>query len=243
MKDYWQKNWEIDVGSDLVEHHSSVPHGLAEDTLEMSSLAGAMARFARGNTSRPFVMVELGAGTGRWSLHAIKLGEFLGVPVRAIAVEAEPTHFRMMLDAFRVAGVDPAHHRLLFAATGARDGSSHFFTGAATEWFGQRLCDSWDSLPHPSNWGGTERAAIQPTEVMSLETILDGEGEVDLVDLDIQGSETEVLAAALEQSGDGWLSTTSLRGVTYLRAGIVNYLTTEADIDRLLATLRRLATA
>ena len=49
------------------------------------------------------------------------------------------------------------------------------------------------------------------------------------------------LAAALEASGDGWLSTTSLRGSTWLRAGIVNYLTTAADIDRLLATLRRLA--
>ncbi|MEI7743667.1 MAG: pyridoxal-dependent decarboxylase [Chloroflexota bacterium] len=49
------------------------------------------------------------------------------------------------------------------------------------------------------------------------------------------------LAAALETSGDGWLSTTTLGGATYLRAGVVNYLTTEADIDRLLATLRRLA--
>jgi aromatic-L-amino-acid decarboxylase len=49
------------------------------------------------------------------------------------------------------------------------------------------------------------------------------------------------LAAALEASGDGWLSTTSLRGRTWLRAGVVNYLTTEADIDRLLETLRRLA--
>jgi aromatic-L-amino-acid decarboxylase len=49
------------------------------------------------------------------------------------------------------------------------------------------------------------------------------------------------LAAALEESGDGWLSTTTLRGRTYLRAGVVNYLTGEADIDRLLATLRSLA--
>ncbi len=49
------------------------------------------------------------------------------------------------------------------------------------------------------------------------------------------------LAAALEQSGDGWLSTTTLQGGTYLRAGVVNYLTGEADIDRLLATLRSLA--
>lgn len=51
------------------------------------------------------------------------------------------------------------------------------------------------------------------------------------------------LAAALEASGDGWLSTTSLNGATYLRAGVVNYLTTEADIDRLLAMLRAMAAA
>jgi len=49
------------------------------------------------------------------------------------------------------------------------------------------------------------------------------------------------LQAVLEASGDGWLTTTRLRGATYLRAGIVNYLATEADIDRLLDSLRRLA--
>jgi glutamate/tyrosine decarboxylase-like PLP-dependent enzyme len=49
------------------------------------------------------------------------------------------------------------------------------------------------------------------------------------------------LQAALEADGDGWLTTTRLRGATWLRAGIVNYLATEDDIDRLLATLRRLA--
>lgn len=49
------------------------------------------------------------------------------------------------------------------------------------------------------------------------------------------------LQAALETSGDGWLTTTRLRGSTWLRAGIVNYLATEADIDRLLDLLRRSA--
>jgi glutamate/tyrosine decarboxylase-like PLP-dependent enzyme len=49
------------------------------------------------------------------------------------------------------------------------------------------------------------------------------------------------LQAALEASGDGWLTTTRLRGATWLRAGIVNYLSTEGDIDRLLGTLRALA--
>jgi glutamate/tyrosine decarboxylase-like PLP-dependent enzyme len=49
------------------------------------------------------------------------------------------------------------------------------------------------------------------------------------------------LQAALERSGDGWLSTTRLRGSTWLRAGIVNYLSTEADVDVLLERLRDLA--
>jgi aromatic-L-amino-acid/L-tryptophan decarboxylase len=51
----------------------------------------------------------------------------------------------------------------------------------------------------------------------------------------------DALQGALEADGDGWLSTTRLRGSTWLRAGIVNPHTTPADIDRLLATLRRLA--
>jgi glutamate/tyrosine decarboxylase-like PLP-dependent enzyme len=39
------------------------------------------------------------------------------------------------------------------------------------------------------------------------------------------------LQRALEVSGEGWVSTTRLRGSTWLRAGIVNYLSTEADVD------------
>ena len=49
------------------------------------------------------------------------------------------------------------------------------------------------------------------------------------------------LQLALEESGEGWLSTTTIRGRSCLRAGIVNYMTTRDDIDELLAILRRLA--
>ncbi len=49
------------------------------------------------------------------------------------------------------------------------------------------------------------------------------------------------LQLALEASGEGWLSTTRLRGATYLRAGILNSQSTRADVDALLVTLRRLA--
>jgi aromatic-L-amino-acid/L-tryptophan decarboxylase len=45
------------------------------------------------------------------------------------------------------------------------------------------------------------------------------------------------LQRALEVSGVGWLSTTTLHGRTWLRAGVINYLSTEADADRILDTL------
>ncbi len=51
----------------------------------------------------------------------------------------------------------------------------------------------------------------------------------------------DALQAALESSGDGWLSTTRLRGATWLRAGVMNPMTTPTDIDRLMATVRRCA--
>jgi glutamate/tyrosine decarboxylase-like PLP-dependent enzyme len=63
-------------------------------------------------------------------------------------------------------------------------------------------------------------------------------GAADGLDLD---AHQDRLQAALEASGDGWLSTTRLRGATWLRAGIVNYLATEADVDRVLERLREFA--
>lgn len=46
------------------------------------------------------------------------------------------------------------------------------------------------------------------------------------------------LQRALEMSERAWVSTTTLRGRTHLRAGVVNYLSTEADVDRMIDTLR-----
>lgn len=49
------------------------------------------------------------------------------------------------------------------------------------------------------------------------------------------------LQRALEVDGTGWVSTTRLRGETFLRAGIVNYLSTPDDVDRVLEALVRLS--
>ena len=51
----------------------------------------------------------------------------------------------------------------------------------------------------------------------------------------------DALQHALETSGAGWVSTTRLRGSTWLRAGILNTQATESDVEGLLDTLRELA--
>jgi ActR/RegA family two-component response regulator len=49
------------------------------------------------------------------------------------------------------------------------------------------------------------------------------------------------LQRGLEVDGTGWVSVTTLRGHTYLRAGVMNYLSTPADVDAVLAALRRVS--
>jgi aromatic-L-amino-acid/L-tryptophan decarboxylase len=49
------------------------------------------------------------------------------------------------------------------------------------------------------------------------------------------------LQRALEISGQAWVSTTRLHGRTWLRAGVMNYMSTSADLAALLETLRALA--
>jgi aromatic-L-amino-acid/L-tryptophan decarboxylase len=60
---------------------------------------------------------------------------------------------------------------------------------------------------------------------------------LDGADLTVVDSYQKGLQRALEVSGDGWVSTTTLDGRTYLRAGIVNYLSADADADRVVDTL------
>jgi aromatic-L-amino-acid decarboxylase len=49
------------------------------------------------------------------------------------------------------------------------------------------------------------------------------------------------LQRALEVEGTAWVSVTTLRDLTYLRAGIVNYLSTRTEVDAMLAALRALS--
>ena len=75
--------------------------------------------------------------------------------------------------------------------------------------------------------------AVPPLSVVCFRHRPDGLAEGAELD-----AHQDAIQAALEESGDGWLSTTRLRGGTWLRAGILNTQATVADVDRLLEHLR-----
>jgi len=99
----------------------------------------------------------------------------------------------------------------------------------------------------------TQRIAATPDlEVCSPEPELSvvcfrhlpgGRDGTDAVGRDAIDVHQDALQAALERSGQGFLTTTRLRGRTWLRAGILNYMATGQDLDTLLDDLRQLATA
>ena len=80
-----------------------------------------------------------------------------------------------------------------------------------------------------------------PLSVVCFRHLPGGADEAHAMDPHELDAHQDRIQRALEHSGEGWLSTTRLRGATYLRAGILNTQSTATDVDDLLALLRRLA--
>jgi FkbM family methyltransferase len=125
-------------------------------------------------------MLELGAGFGRWTARGASVAKQCGLPYTLIAVEAEPTHFEWMVQNLQDNGVKLEDCRLIHAAVTGKDGKIGFQVGDPVSNYGQSI------------GGDTEVNAISlPTLLQSLEL-------VDLIDMDVQGTELEIVEAATE---------------------------------------------
>jgi FkbM family methyltransferase len=141
-------------------------------------------------TDQQFVMIELGAGYGRWLvIAAIAVRKYHGdLPMKLIGVEAEPTHMQWMKDHFRDNGLDPEQHMLIEAAVDEKEGAVCFWIGDADAWYGQAIAHGMQ----PS-----ER--VQWVKAITLNQVMDGLDHVDLIDLDVQGAELVVLRSAIDE--------------------------------------------
>jgi FkbM family methyltransferase len=158
-----------------------------------------------------FVFVELGAGYGRWSVRAALAARAAALDAHCVAVEAEPTHARWMRQHFTDNGIPPETATLLWAAVAPEQGVVPFEFGKPSRNYARRVARK-AKMPPPSSEDleqlFTDAAACSPPVVpadaigrmwvpaVTLPAILSGHPTVDLIDIDVQGTEAEVLTAA-----------------------------------------------
>jgi FkbM family methyltransferase len=157
--------------------------------------------------TRRFTMMELGAGWGRWLMNGAAAARQRGLDVLLVGVEAEPSHFRWMVEHFRDNDVPSSALRLHEAAVAAQDGAVTFHVGDPVAWYGQAIDPYAVTPPRVSLRDRLRRIrerkrlpegarALRRVRALSLSTLLRDADLVDLIDLDIQGAEADVLAAA-----------------------------------------------
>jgi FkbM family methyltransferase len=162
-----------------------------------------------------YVIVEIGAGYGRWSMRAASaVRRKPGCRFHCVAVEAEPDHFRYLLEHFRDNGVDPSSHEVTWAAVSRSPGFVPFRIGSAGEWYGQRIAPD-PPVPMPDV---RERRRLKARSVLArpplvtgadstvmwvpcvtLAEVLASHARIDLLDIDVQRAELDVLEPAMDR--------------------------------------------
>jgi FkbM family methyltransferase len=163
---------------------------------------------AAAAAAETFTMIELGAGWGRWLCNAAgAIRQHDRLPLHLVGVEAEPTHFRWMLQHFRDNDVDATSLTLIQAAVAGDECRVRFHVGDPSAWYGQAI-----ELNEPTpdrrflrlrrlkalleRQPARDERTIVDVRAVTLPTILHGLRDVDLIDLDVQGVEADVLESA-----------------------------------------------
>lgn len=187
-----------------------LPPAGVEDLLEWIVLLEAVA--AAGDR---FVMVELGAGYGRWSVAAVaaarRLRRARRPTPRIVAVEAHSARYASIAVHMADNGINPADHRLIHAAIGAERGGVLFperdlvgagdpeknFSAAVDP---LRLTDQVRPDVNELTVGqnGRTLAVMRRVPRVVLADVAAGEGIIDLIHMDVQGAEGEAIPAAVE---------------------------------------------
>jgi FkbM family methyltransferase len=157
-----------------------------------------------------YVVCELGAGWGRWCVRAVcALRQLNPMPFKCIAAEAEPQHFRWMVQHFADNAIDPADHDLRWAAVAPTAGAVPFAIGDPSRWYGQAIVEHAPPplgmrerrrlavrglLGRPPRYGADRDVVWVPA--VTLWDLLTDESRVDLLDVDVQGAEQRILESA-----------------------------------------------
>jgi FkbM family methyltransferase len=160
-----------------------------EEYFEWIALLTAIA-----NATERFCFAEIGAGWGRWSVSAAAVCRQKGLDFSLIAVEPEPSHFEWMQMALRDNDIDPEQHELFLAAAAA-DSGELLLAGhddPLTQ-YGHKAIDPREL----ADWRGLD-FVFRPVAASSLAQFFARHERIDLVDMDVQGTEHQIVAASID---------------------------------------------
>lgn len=158
-----------------------------------------------------FVMIEVGAGWGKWSARGCLAARMRGIgDIRLGLVEAEPSHAWSIPQHMADNDILPSDYDLFEAAVGGEEGKIFFAVGkpdgwtedGPVDWYGQAVVSGeavktdvkYACRPvflMPGGWKAIE-IPLKP-----LSEIVENYQTVDLIDMDIQGAEAVAVLSSL----------------------------------------------
>jgi len=156
-----------------------------------------------------FVMLELGAGYGRWGLRAGHIAKRLGKSeVEVRFVEAEPQHAQWAREAIESNGFFDYKMSVIEAAVAYHGRPTRFpvtFEDLnASNWYGQAV--GWDESAPLTTTVYFGKPVYQPpggyalidVETMTLEQLTADLDRIDFIDMDVQGAEKDIIQNSIE---------------------------------------------
>jgi FkbM family methyltransferase len=142
-----------------------------------------------------FVFAELGAGWGRWMVSAAAACRQQSVPFSLIGVEPEPSHFDWLRMVLADNDINPEEHELFLGAVGTRDGE--LILAGPDEprtAYGNRTIDQQQL----ASWENIKGYIFRPVTSVTLEALFSKHDTIDLVDMDVQGTEGEIVSEGID---------------------------------------------
>lgn len=182
----------------------TLPSRLSEDYYEWISLLEAIA-----DAKDQFVMIDLGAGYGRWALNGLLAVKCLkpskDLKSMVFAVEADRTRFDWMAEAFRINNIPAEDYELIKAGISDRNETAVMVTGPHE--FGASVLQLDKSVSEYIEKNNVEVInAAEGGQLQTVKTIplIDIVGRaaslhrvIDFVDMDIQGAEVPAVPSAI----------------------------------------------
>lgn len=167
------------------------------------------------NAHDHYTMVELGAGYGRWAVRAALAARYCDLPFSIGLAEAEPKHVEWIAQHLQDNFISAEQARVHAVAVSDSDGTALFYVGmpedfnesTARKWYGQSLAHGYErpELHGVADYEGHKVIEMQSkwktveVQKQDIRTILAQYNTIDLLDLDVQGEESRIIQAGIEQ--------------------------------------------